>query len=160
MREDRLKADAAEIEHADITTLLSRWPRLQRRVQSSPRLRPFVDDIATTYELLRDYTAGRYRAIPWGSIAAIAAALLYVLNPLDMIPDLLPFVGFIDDAGILAICWRMVHRDIEAYRHFRAARPDTSVSPETPAADAANPPARADNPPPPAAGNRPGKTRR
>lgn len=158
MQERRLKEDAAEVERADIKTLLSRWPRLQQRVQSSSRLRPFVDDIATAYALLQDYVAGRYQTIPWGSIAAIVAALLYVLNPLDMIPDLLPFVGFIDDAGILAICWRMVSKDIEAYRRFRA-KPD-DASRETPAADVANPPERADNPPRPPVDNTPDKKRR
>lgn len=158
MQERRLKEDAAQVDRADIKTLLARWPRLQRRVQSSPRLRPFVDDIATAYELLRDYVAGRYQAIPWSSIAAIAAALLYVLNPLDMIPDLLPFVGFIDDAGILAICWRMVQKDIEAYRRFRAAPNDASQ--ETPAAGAANPPERAGSPSRPPVDNTPDKKRR
>lgn len=159
MQERRLKEDAAQVERADLTTLLSRWPRLQQRVQSSPRLRPFVDNIATAYALLQDYVAGRYQAIPWSSIAAIVAALLYVLNPLDMIPDLLPFVGFIDDAGILAICWRMVQKDIEAYRRFRA-EPDDSVNRETPAAGAASPPERADSPPPPPVDNTPDKKRR
>ena len=41
------------------------------------------------FSLIRDYWYGHYRAIPWKSIAAVAGALLYVLNPLDLIPDLI-----------------------------------------------------------------------
>ena len=118
MSKKRLEEDAAKVEKADVTRLLSRWPALQERVQSSERLRPFIDDIDTAYSLLRDYSTRRYREIPWASIAAIVAALLYVLNPLDLIPDLLPFFGFIDDASILALCWSMVRSDLDKYREF------------------------------------------
>ena len=118
MSRKRLEDDAAKVEKADVTRLLSRWPALQERVKSSPRLRPFLDDIDTAYSLLRDYTTRRYREVPWASIAAIVAALLYVLNPLDLVPDMLPFFGFIDDASILALCWSMVRSDLEKYREF------------------------------------------
>lgn len=118
MQERRLKQDADKVEKADVTRLLSRWPKLEKMVKSNARLQPFMDDIETAYHLLRDYSTRRYREIPWGSIAAIVAALLYVLNPLDLLPDVIPFFGFIDDAGVLAICWRMVRKDIDAYRVF------------------------------------------
>ncbi|HCS27623.1 MAG TPA: hypothetical protein DIW43_09210 [Spongiibacteraceae bacterium] len=124
MQERRLKQDADNVQKADVTRLLSRWPKLERMVRSNPRLQPFVEDIDTAYHLLRDYSTRRYRAIPWGSIAAIVAALLYVLNPLDMLPDVIPFFGFIDDAGVLALCWNMVRKDIEAYRVFLSENPD------------------------------------
>ncbi len=127
MSKKRLEEDAAKVEKADVTRLLSRWPALQERVQSSERLRPFIDDIDTAYSLLRDYSTRRYREIPWASIAAIVAALLYVLNPLDLIPDLLPFFGFIDDASILALCWSMVRSDLDKYREYLDSRnSDTS----------------------------------
>ncbi|MFT5034034.1 MAG: uncharacterized membrane protein YkvA (DUF1232 family) [Bacteroidia bacterium] len=118
MHERRLKQDADKVQKADLTRLLSRWPKLENMVKSNTRLQPFVDDMETAYSLLRDYSTRGYREIPWGSIAAIVAALLYVLNPLDMLPDVIPFFGLIDDAGVLAICWRMVRKDIDAYRVF------------------------------------------
>lgn len=126
MSKKRLEEDAAKVEKADVTRLLSRWPALQERVQSSDRLRPFIVDIDTAYSLLRDYSTRRYREIPWASIAAIVAALLYVLNPLDLIPDLLPFFGFIDDASILALCWSMVRSDLNKYREFLDSQSDNA----------------------------------
>ncbi len=118
MQEKRLKNDAKKVDKADVTRLLSRWPKLEKMIRENPRLQPFISDIETAYQLLRDYSTRRYREIPWGSIAAIVAALLYVLNPLDMLPDVIPFIGLIDDAGVLAICWKMVRKDIDAYRQF------------------------------------------
>lgn len=130
MQERRLKQDAAKVQKADLTRLLARWPKLEQMVRNNVRLRPFIDDIKTFYRLLGDYSSGRYREIPWGSIAAIVAALLYVLNPLDMLPDLIPFFGLIDDAGVLTLCWRMVKNDIDAYRRFLDSHQGTEEQPE------------------------------
>lgn len=35
---------------------------------------------------------------PWTAKAAAAAALVYLINPFDIAPDLIPFLGWIDDA--------------------------------------------------------------
>ncbi len=35
-------------------------------------------------------------------------ALLYVLSPLDLVPDVIPFVGWLDDLGVLAWAARQV----------------------------------------------------
>jgi len=65
--------------------------------------------------MVRDYLKGNYRSVPWKSIAAIAGALLYVLNPLDVIPDFILAFGFLDDAGVVALCLKMVESDLHRY---------------------------------------------
>lgn len=65
--------------------------------------------------MLRDYVRGDYRRIPFGAIAAIGAAVLYFVSPVDAIPDFIPGLGYIDDAAVLMTCLRMVRGDIEAY---------------------------------------------
>lgn len=43
---------------------------------------------------------------PLAAKALIAGALLYFLNPLDLVADALIGIGFLDDAGVLAIVFR------------------------------------------------------
>lgn len=44
-----------------------------------------------------------FSAMPkWKRIAIIVFAVLYVLSPLDLIPDWIPVVGWLDDLGVLA----------------------------------------------------------
>jgi uncharacterized membrane protein YkvA (DUF1232 family) len=69
--------------------------------------------------MLRDYVQGTYREVPFGSIAAVAAAVLYLACPVDSIPDFIPGLGYVDDAAVLMTCLRMVRRDVEAYREWR-----------------------------------------
>ncbi|MEM6859947.1 MAG: DUF1232 domain-containing protein [Myxococcota bacterium] len=46
------------------------------------------------------------RGTPWSHKAVMALALLYLLLPADLIPDM-PFIGFLDDLGVLAaaVAW-------------------------------------------------------
>ena len=69
--------------------------------------------------LIKDYSKGDYKNIPWGSISAIVFALLYVLLPIDLIPDFIPIAGFLDDAAVVALCLRLVRDDLEQYKMWR-----------------------------------------
>jgi uncharacterized membrane protein YkvA (DUF1232 family) len=73
--------------------------------------------------LVGDYAAGRYRAIPWRSVVFVAAALAYVISPLDLIPDVLVPVGWTDDLLVLAIAWSMVKRDLRDYCAWKGLSP-------------------------------------
>lgn len=46
------------------------------------------------YKLLKDPTA------EWNSKIVALASLIYVFNPADIIPDLIPVLGLVDDAGV------------------------------------------------------------
>jgi uncharacterized membrane protein YkvA (DUF1232 family) len=40
---------------------------------------------------------------PWGAIASIIFALIYGASPIDLIPDLLPLIGWTDDAIVIPL---------------------------------------------------------
>ncbi len=125
--EATLERDAARIDGDDLDRVLSRRERIERKVREHPRLAGFIDQIQTLFELIRDYRSGTYRSIPWGSIAAAAATLLYILNPMDMVPDFIPFVGLIDDATVFAFCLKLIGRDLDRYKE---QKPSPSEEPQ------------------------------
>lgn len=46
--------------------------------------------------------------------AVIIGALLYFINPFDMVPDITPLVGFLDDMGVIGLTYRYLsNRSIE-----------------------------------------------
>ena len=82
-------------------------------------LKGFIDDVKLFFCMLKDFFTKKYTKVPVGTIVSIAATLLYVLAPIDLIPDLMPFVGYLDDAGIVALCINGFKADLETYKEFK-----------------------------------------
>lgn len=115
----QLSAEAEKVNPADLKTLLERQQAIEDKVKSSGKLKRFSADIKLMFAMLRDYWNGSYRDIPWKSIAAVAGTLIYVMNPLDLIPDLIIGVGFLDDAGVVALCLKWVESDLHRYAAWK-----------------------------------------
>ena len=69
--------------------------------------------------MLKDYKVGIYKDVPWFTIASVVFALLYVLNPLDIIPDFIPGFGYVDDASVLALALRFIESDLHKYLDWK-----------------------------------------
>lgn len=52
--------------------------------------------------LLRAYGRREYTNVPWQTLTLIVAGILYLLSPIDVIPDFIVGLGFVDDAAVLA----------------------------------------------------------
>ena len=68
------------------------------------------------WSLLKDYYNKDYPNAPWKLIAAIGFAVAYLISPIDVIPDVLPVVGFVDDASVFALVMAGFDSDIKAYK--------------------------------------------
>jgi len=70
-------------------------------------------------ELIDDFRDGTYREVSWRSIALLTGGILYSVSPADVVPDVLPIIGQLDDLVILAIVTRLVHGDLRDYCRFK-----------------------------------------
>lgn len=61
------------------------------------------------------YTSGKYRSIPWKTVATILAAIIYFLNPLDLIPDFIPLLGLTDDFSVLVWVFNSVNMEVDKF---------------------------------------------
>jgi uncharacterized membrane protein YkvA (DUF1232 family) len=76
------------------------------------------EELILLYEMLKDWSRGEYQA-PWKTISAVAFALAYVMNPLDVLPDFIPFLGYLDDATIVKMTLDFIHDDVQKYKESR-----------------------------------------
>lgn len=77
-------------------------------------------DLKLLINLFKDWYNGVYREIPWYSIAAIILGFLYLISPVDLVPDMVPVLGQIDD--VVIIRWILTHiakQDLNKYRQFK-----------------------------------------
>ncbi len=72
------------------------------------KLAPIVARIPFAEDLLAAYYCAFDRATPGHVKAALVAAITYFVLPTDIIPDVLPIVGFTDDAAVLAAALKLV----------------------------------------------------
>lgn len=124
----QLDREARKVHEQDVGNLLLRQQAIEDKVRNSGKLKRFGSDVSLMFSLLRDYWQGNYREIPWKSIAAIAGALVYVLNPLDLIPDLIIGVGLMDDAGVVALCLKVVESDLMRYAAWKEQKEESWTS--------------------------------
>ncbi|MEC8717579.1 MAG: DUF1232 domain-containing protein [Pseudomonadota bacterium] len=93
-----------------------------RRDGNAGPLAKLGDDLKTLLRLLDATVSGRYPALPQGVMTAVGAALLYWLMPLDLIPDPILALGFIDDAAILGWMLKRLSDDLVAFRSWEKAQ--------------------------------------
>jgi len=88
----------------------------QRKAEKNrDRISEAWEGLQSLSRLIKAWTQGRYTTVPWRTIVLSIAAILYFVNPLDVIPDFLPAVGFLDDAGVLAFVLQSIRRDIDRF---------------------------------------------
>ncbi|MCK4577952.1 MAG: DUF1232 domain-containing protein [Candidatus Marinimicrobia bacterium] len=71
----------------------------------------------TLYQVVAMFVMLKDSAVPATAKAEVIGALLYLINPFDALPDLLP-IGLVDDIALLGLVWKHVqchisddHRD-------------------------------------------------
>jgi uncharacterized membrane protein YkvA (DUF1232 family) len=75
--------------------------------------------VKLAFEMLKDYKKKNYKNIPWKTIALVTAAILYFLNPIDLIPDFMGFLGFTDDAIVLGFVFNSIREELIKYCNWR-----------------------------------------
>ncbi|MBM4256346.1 MAG: DUF1232 domain-containing protein [Deltaproteobacteria bacterium] len=70
--------------------------------------------------LIRAFSNGKYKHVPWENLISIIVALAYFASPLDLIPDFLPGVGYLDDAMIVRFVYRSVRSELERFMEWES----------------------------------------
>ncbi len=118
---------------ADVDKVLDNEPKIKKKFNAEA-LKKFAGHVPLMFSMIKDYKAKKYRAVPVKSIVAIVATLLYVFLPADVIPDIVPALGFTDDAVVVAWCLKMVASDLEKYKEWKDKQAD--IKDVTPTEDA------------------------
>jgi uncharacterized membrane protein YkvA (DUF1232 family) len=112
------KIKSKNVSEKDFDKVLGKEEQIYGKSSSGPLAKSF-DDIKLLFSVIKDYRKGVYKEIPWTSIAAIVGTLIYVLSPIDLVPDFIPIMGLVDDAGVVALCLNALHGDLQKYKKWK-----------------------------------------
>ena len=118
--EQFVKEGAEKMTDKDIEKVATRSEDIEKKFASRGPLKRFIEDAKMLVAMVKDFWAKRYREVPYGTIGAIVFTLIYVLNPFDLVPDVLPFVGQVDDATVFAASLMLVERDLRKYTKWKS----------------------------------------
>lgn len=93
--------------------------KLEKKLKVIPKVGNTLAMAPTFISLVRDYIKKEYTEVPLGSIIAVLSALIYILTPIDAIPDTIIGAGLIDDALVLNVCLKLVKSDIDEYLEWK-----------------------------------------
>lgn len=79
-------------------------------------------DLPLLFRLLKAWKNGSYRGLSLRTLASVVAALIYVLSPVDFLPDFIPGIGLIDDAAVVAFLLHSMAQDLAAFRAWEQSR--------------------------------------
>ena len=114
-----IKDGAQNVTQNDVEKVVNRSEELKRRFSAKGPLSRFIEDGKLLISIVKDYWAGTYRQIPYGAIASMVFSLIYVLNPFDIVPDMLPVIGQLDDVAVMGACLVLVEQDLHKYKEWK-----------------------------------------
>ena len=123
MDEERIREEfnkrSKNVTRDDLKKVVESSDELLAKVKSSSLLSRQLEKIKFLVMMLKDYWNGEYREVPWGIIVSIVVVLIYILSPIDLIPDFIPGAGYIDDVGLLGFVWKFISYDVEKYCQWK-----------------------------------------
>jgi len=115
-----LEKKAKGVTEKDVEDILKKKKEIDEKLKKVPgTLGKMINQIKLLFGMIADYWNGTYRNIPWFSIAMAVAAIVYFLSPIDLIPDFIPVIGYVDDALVIAVCIWAMEEDLRAYCAFK-----------------------------------------
>lgn len=114
-----IKDGAQNVTQKDVENVINKSEEIKRKFSAKGPLSRFIEDGQLLITIVKDYWSGAYRLIPYGAIASMVFTLIYALNPFDLMPDMLPLIGQLDDVAVMGACLILVEQDLHKYKDWK-----------------------------------------
>lgn len=119
IKEEYMRDEITKIDGDDVEVVMDKEEDISKKISNAGFLEKYTELAKVMFGMLKDYRKGIYTDVPWFTIASIAFGFLYVLNPLDIIPDFIPGLGYIDDMAVLTFGLRFIETDLHKYLDWK-----------------------------------------
>ncbi|MGV3545620.1 MAG: YkvA family protein [Pedobacter sp.] len=120
MKLDAFNKKASELVNDKSKTLSKIEEGLKIASANKGALSDVWSQLLLLFSLTKDYAKGSYVDIPKTTIVSVLAALLYFISPIDLVPDFIVGMGFLDDAFVLGFVYKRVSKELLKYQVWKA----------------------------------------
>ncbi|MCX6934877.1 MAG: DUF1232 domain-containing protein [Verrucomicrobia bacterium] len=98
----------------------------------TPKLTEIPALVRSAPAMFRDLFTRKYRRIPVATLVGGFLGFLYILNPLDLIPDALPIIGIVDDTLVFGVFLTLLGWDVKKHILWKETSADRSPNDDSP----------------------------
>ena len=124
MKLDAFNKKASELVNDKSKTLSKIEEGLKIASANKGALSDVWSQLLLLFSLTKDYAKGSYVDIPKTTIVSVLAALLYFISPIDLVPDFIVGMGFLDDAFVLGFVYKRVSKELLKYQAWKKTTED------------------------------------
>lgn len=118
------RADSPQAANTALEQAVQREADFEAKTRKAPgRMRRQLEQMRLFMRMLKEIRHGQYTNVPWLTVASFAGAILYFLNPFDLVPDFILGFGFLDDASVAALVVKAFRSDLARYCEVRGIDP-------------------------------------
>lgn len=113
---------ASRVNDMDPQKIVNMTKKATKKLSNSKKTDKYLSDLKLTGQMLRDYFAKEYTLLSPSTAFVAVFALIYIISPVDIIPDWLPFVGALDDIAVLFYLLHTVKEELKYYKLWLATK--------------------------------------
>lgn len=87
-------------------------------VGSEGRFKGLKKDFEAMLRLCRAWALGKYKNVGFSTIITVIAAVIYFVNPFDVIPDFTPILGLTDDLTVIGFTLTRLRKELEKFHDW------------------------------------------
>ena len=95
---------------------------IEKANRNKGALKKLWGKLTALFRLISAWVKGEYTEVSLKTILWVIAAIIYLVNPFDAIPDFIPGVGYLDDAVVIIFVVNSIHRDLDKFLEWERSR--------------------------------------
>lgn len=93
--------------------------KAQKKVRENQRLfKNLRKDVDLLLRLSKAWATGKYKNVSIATILIVVGAIIYLLDPIDALPDFLPLLGLTDDVAVIGLAISRVRAELDKFEEW------------------------------------------